>query len=237
MYKVILLEDQHEHAEHLLHLLKKYEHAHPDLALSVQYYDRPLQLLSEYRRDVDLLLLDIQMPGMLGIDLARKLRAMDERVMIIFTTSLLQYAVEGYEVQAFDYLVKPISEACFFAKMDRAFRVLQRRHCGIFLTVRTKTDARRIAAEEIAYIEVADHDVLIHLRNEVVRQWGSLKECEEQLKQAHFTRCNACYLVNLDYVREVHGDRVLVDRDELSISRPRRKTFLAELAQYRGGSC
>lgn len=236
MYRIVILEDQAIHAEKMIHMLEAYEKAHPGMQLAITHYDRPLQLLSEYRRNVDLLLLDIQTPDMLGIDLAKKIRAMDDQVIIVFTTSLLQYAIEGYEVNAFDYIMKPLTQGAFHAKLDRVFRVLEKKRESAFLEVRSKTDVRRIPARAIVYIEVANHDLLVHLEGEVVRQWGSLKECEEQLQAAPFVRCNACYLVNMEYVREIHGEYALVGKDELSISRPRRKEFLAAVAQYKGGS-
>ena len=236
MIKIAILEDQSEQAEHLLSLLKRYGEEHADFSYAVQHYDRSIALLSEYNCDADMLLLDIQMPDMLGIDVAKKIREIDSRVMIIFITTLTQYAIEGYSVGAFDYVVKPVRYDAFAAKLDRACRMLAYQHLKKTIDVRTKEEVRRLSVDEILYIEVVNHDVLIHTDTKVYTQWGSLKTYEEMLRDEHFVRCNSCYLVNLKYVHGINGDSVLVHHDELAISKPKRRDFLVAVAQYKGGS-
>lgn len=236
MLKITILEDQPEQAERLSVMLKRYADSHPDFSYTLQLYDQSVRLLTEYRCDTDLLFLDIQVPDMLGIDVARRIRAIDDRVMIIFITMLTQYAIEGYSVGAFDYVLKPVRFDEFSAKMDRACRILSHRSSSMTIDVRTKEDIRRISVDDVTYIEVSNHDVMIHTPQEVCRQWGSLKTYEEMLGEAHFVRCNACYLVNLKYVRGIRGDRVLVHQEELTISKSKRKDFMAAVARYKGGS-
>ena len=236
MIKIVILEDQSEQAKHLLALLKRYGEEHADFSYAAAHYDRSIALLSEYNCDADMLLLDIQMPDMLGIDVAKKIREIDSRVMIIFITTLTQYAIEGYSVGAFDYVVKPVRYDAFAAKLDRARRMLAHRHQSKTIDLRTKDEVRRLSVDEILYLEVVNHDVLIHTDAQVYRQWGSLKTYEDQLRDSHFVRCNSCYLVNLKYVRGISGDTVTVHRDQLAISKPKRREFHAAVAQYRGGS-
>ncbi len=88
----------------------------------------------------------------------------------------------------------------------------------------------------ITYIEVANHDILLHTPAETYRHWGSLKEYEEKLAPVHFVRCNTCYLVNLKYVRCIQASTVQVGEDELTVSRSKRKDFLTAFAKYKGGS-
>ena len=236
LIKIAILEDQPDQAKRLLDMLQRYGGEHEDFSYTAVHYDRSIQLLEAYTCDIDLLFLDIQMPDMLGIDVAKKIREIDSMVMIVFITTLTQYAIEGYSVGAFDYVVKPVRYDAFVAKLDRARRMLAHRHSCASIEVRTKEGSRRLSADEVLYIEIVNHDVLIHTDTEVYRQWGSLKPYEDQLREAHFVRCNSCYLVNLKYVRGINGDSVIVHRDELPISKPKRKDFLAALAQYKGGS-
>ena len=156
--------------------------------------------------------------------------------MIIFITMLTQYAIEGYSVGAFDYVLKPIRYEEFSTKMDRVCRMLAHQNTATTLEIRTKEEIRRVNADDVTYIEVANHDILIHTDSEVIRQWGNLKTYEDKLASAHFVRCNACYLVNLKYVRGLNGDTVTVGRDELAVSKAKRKDFLIAVAQYKGGS-
>ena len=170
------------------------------------------------------------------MEAARYIREKDKRVIIIFITMLTQYAIEGYSVGAFDYVLKPVRYEEFSTKMDRVCRMLAHQSTSVSLELRTKEEIRRVDADSVTFIEVANHDILIHTDREVIRQWGNLKSYEEKLAPAHFVRCNACYLVNLRYVRGIIGDTVRVHEDSLPISKSKRKEFLAALAQYKGGS-
>lgn len=236
MLKITILEDQKEQAARLSAMLKHYAEEHADFSYTLQHYDQSIQLLTEYRCDADLLFLDIQLPDMLGMEVAKRIRAIDDRVMIIFITMLTQYAIEGYSVGAFDYVLKPVRYDEFAAKMDRACRILAHRSSSMTIDVRTKEDIHRISVDDVTYIEISNHDVMIHTPQETYKQWGNLKTYEEMLSEAHFVRCNACYLVNLKYVKGIHGDTVRVYEDELTISKSKRKDFMAAVARYKGGS-
>ena len=236
MINIVILEDEAEQAKRLIRMLEKYASAHPDFAYTLRHYERSIPFLTEYKCDADILFMDIQVPDMLGMDAAKRIRMMDNKVMIIFITMLTQYAIEGYSVGAFDYVLKPVRYEEFSTKMDRVCRILAHQNTSATLELRTKEEIRRINADEIAYIEVANHDILIDTDREVIRQWGNLKSYEDKLTDAHFVRCNACYLVNLKYVRGIHGDTVTVGQDELAVSKAKRKDFLAAVARYKGGS-
>ena len=236
MLNIIILEDQAEQADRLAHMLKKYAESHEGFAYNLKLYDRSIPFLTEYKCDADLLFLDIQIPDMLGMEAAKRIRQMDNRVMIIFVTMLTQYAIEGYSVGAFDYVLKPVRFEEFSSKMDRVCRMLAHQSTSMTLEVRTKEEIRRINVDDITFIEVSNHDVLIHTDSEIIRQWGNLKTYEEKLAPAHFVRCNVSFLVNLTYVRAVNGNTVMVHGHNLPISSSKRKEFLMALAQYKGGS-
>jgi DNA-binding LytR/AlgR family response regulator len=236
MLNIIILEDQAEQADRLSHMLKKYAESHEGFAYNLKLYDRSIPFLTEYKCDADLLFLDIQIPDMLGMEAAKRIRQMDNRVMIIFVTMLTQYAIEGYSVGAFDYVLKPVRFEEFSSKMDRVCRMLAHQSTSMTLEVRTKEEIRRINVDDITFIEVSNHDVLIHTDSEIIRQWGNLKTYEEKLAPAHFVRCNVSFLVNLKYVRAVNGNTVMVHGHNLPISSSKRKEFLMALAQYKGGS-
>ncbi len=236
MQKIVVLEDQAEQALRLQQMLEKYASCHTDFTYSFRHYERAIPLLTEYKCDADVLFLDIQVPDMSGMEVAKHIRAVDEKVIIIFITMLTQYAIEGYSVGAFDYVLKPVRYEEFSAKLDRVCRMLAHQNSYVTLEVRTKEEIRLISADDISYIEVSNHDILIHANGEVIRQWGNLKSYEDKLASSHFVRCNACYLVNLRYVRGISGDTVTVGPDELTVSKAKRKEFLMAVAQYKGGS-
>ena len=234
--KIVVLEDDAGQARQINNYLLRYQQEHTGFQYTVKIFSTGRRLLEEYQPDTDLLLLDIQLPDMLGIDVARQIRQSDPQVMIIFVTNLAQYAIEGYSVNAFDYVLKPVNFFSFVKKLERAIRVLSHGENTVKLEIKSKNGNRWLSADAVTYIEVRSHEVCIHTEQETIRRWGTLAQYEEQLKPLHFIRCNASFLVNPKYVRTVFKDQVEVAQDTLPISRTFRKDFLNTLAQYKGGT-
>lgn len=236
MLKIMILEDEKAQTDRLLQFLSNYHDEHEEFEYIAEAYSRGIAFLDAYKCDADLIFLDIRIPDLAGMDVAKKIREVDQNVMIIFVTNLTQYAIEGYSVEAFDYILKPIQYASFSAKLDRALRMLSYREPEISLTFREKEGGKRIPAGTITYVEVCAHDLLFHTGNGAIKQWGTLSKYEALLKSAHFARCHTSYLVILKFVRSIRKDSVDVAGVLLPISRPRRKEFLTAFAQYKGGA-
>ena len=236
MLKIMILDYEMAKTYWLLQFLSIYHYYHEVFEYISEAYSRGIAFLDAYKCDADLIFLDIRIPDLAGMDVAKKIREVDQNVMIIFVTNLTQYAIEGYSVEAFDYILKPIQYASFSAKLDRALRMLSYREPEISLTFREKEGGKRIPAGTITYVEVCAHDLLFHTGNGAIKQWGTLSKYEALLKSAHFARCHTSYLVNLKFVRSIRKDSVDVAGVLLPISRPRRKEFLTAFAQYKGGA-
>lgn len=235
MLKIMILEDEKAQSDRLMQYLSAYRDEHTEFEYVVETYERGIPFLEAYKYDADLIFLDIRVPDLPGMEVAKRIRQADQNVMIVFVTSLTQYAIEGYSVEAFDYILKPIQYASFSAKLDRALRMLSYREPEISLILREKEGGKRVSAGAITYVEVCVHDLLFHTGDGAVKQWGTLSKYEALLKSAHFARCHTSYLVNLKFVRSIKKDSVDVAGTLLPISRPRRKEFLAAFAQYKGG--
>lgn len=235
--KIIVLEDDLKQAQQMSGYLERYRQEHPDFSYVLEVYHQAFDLLDRYHGDAELLFLDIRLPDMLGMEAAQRIREKDQKVMIIFVTNLAQYAIEGYSVRAFDYILKPIQYFAFSAKLERALRTLAVLSGGPVLDLKTREGLlRRVPASNILYIEVQAHDVFVHTDDGMLKQWGTLSHFEQLLQGAHFARCSTRCLVNLKYVRGVQRDMVLVGDARLAITRGRRKEFLQALAQYKGGT-
>lgn len=228
----VVEDDPHSRDLTLAHLAR-YQ-AERGVRFDVASFDDGAGLLAGYRADYDLLLLDIEMERVSGMAAARRVRELDDDVVIVFITNSPRYAVGGYEVQALSYLLKPLTYAALAQELDRVLRQLARRRRRTLL-FQSDGAYHRVDVADITYIESAGHRVLLHTLAEAYSIVSSLKAMEGELDGAGFQRCNSGFLVNLAHVTGVEqNDCRLRDGTLLPISRPKRKTFLTALAAHIG---
>ena len=235
MLRVAIAEDDPIYASQLVDYLRRYQDETGE-EIGAAVFPDGMELVENYRPVYDLLLLDIEMPHMDGMAAAQKIRKTDPAVLIIFITNMAQYAIKGYEVDALDYVLKPIGYYAFAMKLRKAVRAL-REGAQRSVLVSWGNDVRRVPIERILYIEVADHRLQYHTDTDTYLSIGTLREVEAELESEHFVRCNSCYLVNLKHVDGIHQDCVTVAGRELKISRAKKKAFMQSLSDYyrRGG--
>jgi DNA-binding LytR/AlgR family response regulator len=235
LIKTAIVEDETFFAESLKKMFANYA-KDGEYEFDIHRYGDGLSFLSDFHSDYDLILLDIQMPGINGMETAKRIRKTDSNVLIVFITNMAQYAVEGYNVHAYDFILKPINYDNFRMKFDRICNELRHRETYETMSLINRSVCRNIRISDIKYIEVVDHDVLFHLTAETFRFRATLGDIERRLDGKHFSRCNSCYLVNLKYMSEIKGEYAVVDGESLKISRSKRQEFLSDVAAYTGGS-
>ena len=235
--KIGILEDERDVAEKIKQYIAKYfEKRGGGESLELHSYADAYELLENYRADFDVLCMDIQLNMITGMEAAERIRRQDSRVLIVFVTNLAQYAVEGYQVNAFDFILKPVDYNGFAMKLDRIARELEHRSDDVFVNLKTKDGYVRLNVARIAYVEVRAHDLIYHADGETVAVRGTLKNAASELEGRYFSLCNSCYLVNLACVKRANKTVVLNTGEELPISQGKRKQFLSELAKYMGGT-
>ena len=188
-------------------------------------------IVSGYRAQYDIILMDIQMKFVDGLTAAREIRELDEQVIIIFFTSLASYAVKGYEVDALDYVVKPVTWPAFAKSMGRAMARLRRRRSR-YMFIRSRNGAQRVDCARIYYIEVDGHDLHYHTADGELTGTGTMKEVEDSLAGGWFFRCGKGTLVNLEHVEGVCEGDAVVHGETVQVSRSKRKEFLAAFNRY-----
>lgn len=236
MYRVLIVEDMPEEANTMRGHLQRYAQE-TGLQFHVEHLASALDFVSS-NHPADLILMDIDMPGINGLEAAGILRMRDHTTPLIFVTNLAQYAVRGYQVDALDFMVKPVAYPTFAQSMDRAVRVMAR-NARRTIALPTETGMRVVDVAEITYIDMLKHDVVYHLRDGSgpLRERGSLKATEERLADAEFLRISAGCLINMAQVTRIGQDSVtMADGSELYYSRSQRKHALETLANYVGRS-
>ena len=233
MIRVAIVEDEAEIREQLMGYVQRYTRQYGTV-FEVKTFADGLEILEDYRPAYDLILLDIEMKHLDGMETARRIRELDPEVMLVFITNMAQYAIKGYAVGALDYVLKPVPYFAFSQQLQKVEEQLRRR-TRHYLAVPVEGGLRRLDTSRIYYIESEGHRVHFYTEEGDFAAPGALKALEEKLADRPFARCNSGYLVNLAQVQAVQQNTVEVGPYELQVSRPKRKSFLAALTDYIGG--
>lgn len=230
--RIAIVEDDRQAAELLCKFLRRFSDEYGGEYKAVIFSDA-VSFLSEYRPNFDIVFMDIELPGMDGMEAARRLRLMDESVALIFVTNMANFAVKGYEVDALDFIVKPVIYYSFSLKLLRCLKRLECRE-ERELVLSTSNGLIRLKCSDITYVEVMKHDITIHTVNGEYRSYGSLKKLESMLPANSFVRCNNCFVVNLRHVRQIKDFEVLVGSTWLSVSQAKKSSLLRAVNEYIG---
>lgn len=231
--KFAVIDDDKKTTELLNNYINRFKEEN-SMNITVSVFYNPYDFLMNYSRDYDLVLMDIEMPGLNGIKTARELRRMDSLVVLMFITNMAQYAIHGYEVEAVDFVIKPVSYPDFVLKIKKAIRYIERNKDETIM-INTQDGLVHLYLSDIYYIEVIRHYLIYHTVSGDYTVRGVMKEVEENLSKHYFVRSNHCYLVNLKYVEAINGNLIRVAGDDLQISRNKKNEFLMEFTRYVGG--
>ena len=229
MLRIAIVEDEIEAVQRLESYLDQYQTT-ANQQFHITRFSDAASFLDPYL-GFDLVFMDIQMPNMDGLSGALRLRQIDSQVKLIFVTNMAQYAVRGYEVDALDFIIKPVAYSDFSFKMKRAMSAIQISRQRE-LVIPQPSGMVRISSNELMYVEVRGHTLTYHTVGQEIRARGTMGDTEENLAAWNFLRCNNCYLVNPRYIEWVQGVVVKVGTEELQISHPRKKQFLQQLGNW-----
>jgi DNA-binding LytR/AlgR family response regulator len=234
MLRIAIVEDERECQASLIEHLSRYEKEHNDNFIVRTFFDG-IDILDDYTSEYDLIFLDIHMKYQDGMTTARKIRELDDSVIIVFITALAQYAIEGYKVNALDFILKPVVYEQFELAMDKVFKTADKYQKSKEIIVSEDGAKRKIDTEDVYYIEVVGHTIVIHSKLGVFETRGkTLKTISEELKEYNFVQSGQSHLINLKYVDKIKGDVVTVVGDELFLSRSRKKDFITAFGEYVG---
>lgn len=233
MVHIAICDDEQNFVTHLTEQLNQYAAETGEEIKVTVYYDG-MELIEKYDTTIDLIFLDIQMKLVNGLRAAEQIRRMDERVGIIFLTTLSQYGLEGYKYRAVNYIIKPMKYVRLKAELDK-FLSRYRQEDNPSYVVVNDTGKYKIMLKTLRYAETFNRNLLLHAEQENIICYKSMKELEQDLRDKGFVRCHTSYLVNLFYVKGVKKLEIeLITGELIPISQPKRKEFMEQLTEYWG---
>lgn len=206
-YQIAICDDNVIDSEYVSALAQEWAHNSQNIVI-ISVFPSAEAFLFQYADDknYDILLLDIEMGNMDGVELAKQLRRENDTVQIVFITGYSDYISEGYEVAALHYLMKPVKKEKLFQILDRAAQKIQKNGQALFLELSDETV--RIPAYEIRYLEVRQNYVTIHAKsNYTIKK--TLSEFERELDE-QFYRMGRAFIVNLSYISKVTKTEVFL---------------------------
>ncbi|MFZ2540069.1 MAG: LytTR family DNA-binding domain-containing protein [Oscillospiraceae bacterium] len=190
------------------------------------------------KRDIDILFLDVEMIGLNGVEVAKKLRTIDENLIIIFITSYNCYVCDAFEVKAFQYLTKPVAQLQFNNELKRAVEQYTSKDF-LFKVPQIDLDTKKrftilYPPEEIIYFESKNKYIIIHTKKERHKFMAKLNDVATELESCNFVRCHKSYLVNISYVKKIYNQKLilLIENIELPISQSKKSKTLLQLKSY-----
>lgn len=224
--RTLILDDEHL----AVRVLEKYVKLNPLLQLEASFTD-PMEAFAYLQQhEIDLILLDINMPELSGLALIRSLA---QPPMVIFTTAYPEYAVEGFEVEAVDYLVKPIAPERFLKAVEKANRLHttspsiqeEPRH----LLIKADRKLYRVPVDELLYLQAYGDYVKIVCKNKVITPKEKLSNLEQLLPQQGFLRVHRSYIIALDRIEYMEGNMVIIGGQSIPVAQVNRELLLNRL--------
>lgn len=234
MLKIVICEDEIEQQE----ILKDYLEEILD-EINSEYeilaFNSGEELFRSYPENVDIFLLDIQMDELNGMEVARKIRQVDKKeVEIIFTTSLVEYIQEGYEVRAYRYLLKPIKLEHLKKHVISCVEEVNKNK-GSYIVANENNEVCKVKIYDITYIEIQKRDITIHTLEKDYTIKASMSKLENELSGYNFYRCHKSFMVNIDFIKNIKQYvAILENKEEVPISRYRFKVTKARFLSYLG---
>lgn len=230
-YNVAIVDDEQQSIDSLKQCLDLYTNEF-GVIFNTELFTDGANFLSGYKPEYDVVFMDVDMPKLNGLLTAKSLRTFDDNVVLVFVTNLAKYAIKGYEVNARDYILKPLNYSAFKMKIKRILASVKIKNNKNILLTNNGTTVK-IDESSIYYIEINNHNIIYHTAKGDFSSYGSMKLVEKNLSKSQFFRCNSGYLVNLEQISKVIGNEAIISNgDRLVISRARKKEFLERVHKF-----
>lgn len=185
MINIAIVEDEKLYVSQFKEYISRYEKESGN-RINVRVFPDGAEIVENYSGDFDIILMDIQMKYMDGMTAAEQIRKLDSEVIIMFITNMTQYAIRGYEVDALDYVVKPVEYFSFSQKLDRAIGRLQNKK-KVFVSIPVEDGVLKMEIDDIYYVESMGHSLIYRTKKGEFTARGTMKDMEEILSPYGFS--------------------------------------------------
>lgn len=233
MINLAIVEDEDSYAQQLTEFVTRFQKESGNTFRITRFKDGD-EITNGYRGQFDVILMDIEMKLMDGMTAAEEIRKLDQEVVIMFITNMTNYAIRGYQVDALDYVLKPVSYFAFSQKLDRAISRIKKSSSNI-ISIDIGTGVKKLDIDNIFYVESEGHNLNFYTSAGEFTIRARLSDFEQQLSPYNFFRSNKGYLVNLKYVDGVENGACMIAGKQLQISRARKNDFMSALTDYMAG--
>lgn len=191
------------------------------VAYMLHKYDNGVEFIRS-RTNYDIVFMDIQLGDMDGVDAAYFLRIVNKDAKLIFVTHLAERAIEGYKVDAIDFILKPADQSAIDYALNKALKSIGE-HRQDYFPLKTSDGVISLSTSSIYYVEVYDHDLIYHTEQGDYKVRGRLSDVRERLDDRVFIQCSRSYLVNIRHVKSVHSDHLVINGTKIQIVKSHHK--------------
>lgn len=231
MFRIILCDDSEADLTVISGYLKPLKEIYP---LEVICYQNGLDLIHDYTKKefCDILVLDMRMDSINGIEVAKRIRQVDRQVSILIVTATVDYAVEGYLINAFRYIVKPVLQKDFTDAVTSLIEKMLKNQTAFF-TFPSSAGVTKLKIYHIYYLESDLRTIRLVAKEGAFTFTGKISLLEEQLRQHGFIRIHKSFLVNVSHIHNIFKDSVTMDnQDIIPMSKHKRKDVSQEFLSY-----
>lgn len=232
--RIAICDDDCEFRQLITGFLQPYKMVYPEI--TENSFSNGEELVNAYKNNsrFDILFLDIMMKDVDGIEAAKKIRAMDKDVIIIFITGYTEFVPDTFRVGAFQFLLKPVDEVEFKRDFERAVEFFRINHFKY--KIRWKDTTSAVEIKNISYIEAANRHLFVYTTDSKLECVGKIAEEEKKLTGYNIVKCHQSYMVNLSYVRQIDNSKVyLAGGKQIPVSRKLKETVKAAFNNYLTG--
>lgn len=236
MIRIAIVDDNVAHTETLKKMICQYADKN-STHVEVDKFADGFSFFEEYEKNpYDAVFLDLIMPGLSGMDIAKSLRKTNKKISIIFITATAQSAVMGYKVEALDYIIKPASYVNLCLAMNKLLKAYELNRRQKNIPIRQESNIVFLNTEDIIYIESVKHNCIFHTDHGDYNATLSIGALEEELEKYHLVRCQKSYIVNLARITKITNKSVQLGRNgvEVPISRDKQKLLMQKLGLFYG---